>query len=157
MSEETGYSLTLRQVEDFEFDAQFDWESVPHLTLDEPEPLGRAQGPNASRLIGAAVGNCLSASLLFCLRKSRVDVTGIETRVTGALQRNERGRLRLGPIDVRITLDTDPEDIKKVTRCLGLYEDFCVVTASIRQAVEVQVAVVDRRGNTLSPSEGANP
>ena len=46
--------------------------------------------------MGAAVGNCLAASLLFCLEKARVPVTDIRARVEGYVVRNESGRLRVG-------------------------------------------------------------
>ena len=42
---------------------------VPVLTGDEPAPLGTGQGPSPVQLLCAAVGNCLSDSLLFALRK----------------------------------------------------------------------------------------
>ena len=64
------------------------------LVVDELPPLGEANGPNPARLLAAAVGSCLSASLLFCLRKSRVEVTELRTTVEGTIVRNERGRLR---------------------------------------------------------------
>lgn len=149
MSEDTSFSLTMQQVEDFEFDVLFDWEHLPTLTLDEPEPIGRRKGPNAARLVGAAVGNCLSASLLFCLQKSRVELRGMRTRVQGALHRNHRGRLRLGRIEVEITLDAGDGDSKRVARCLGLFEDYCVVTASVRKGIDVRVTVLDSGGNLL--------
>jgi uncharacterized OsmC-like protein len=152
MSEDSGFSLTMKQVEDFEFDVRFDWEHLPTLTLDEPEPIGHRKGPNAARLLGAAVGNCLSASLLFCLRKSRVEVTGLETRVRGEHRRNEKGRLRIGRIEVEITLHVADEDRKRVKRCLGLFEDYCVVTGGVRKGIEVGVTVVDGQGNLLSRS-----
>jgi organic hydroperoxide reductase OsmC/OhrA len=149
MTEDNGFSLTMKQVEDFEFEVLFDWPEVPALTVDEPEPIGRGKGPNASRLLGAAVGNCLSASLLFCLQKSRVEVAGIATRVQGALRRNDAGRQRIGGLEVEITLDTAAGDARKVARCLDLFEDFCVVTASVRQGIDVAVTVVDTSGRRL--------
>lgn len=149
MSEDAGFSLTLQRIEDFEFEIRFDKEQYATLKVDEPEPTGHNRGPNAARLVGAAVGNCLSASLLFCLQKSRVEVVGIETRVHGGLRRNERGRLRLGHIDVDIILDAPDADRRRLDRCLGLFEDFCVVTASIREGVDVGVRVLGRDGTVL--------
>ncbi len=68
------------------------------LVMDEPPPLGEDAGPNAARMLAAAVGNCLSASLLFCLRRARVDVRAVRTTARASLVRNERGRLRVGEI-----------------------------------------------------------
>jgi uncharacterized OsmC-like protein len=72
------------------------------LEMDEPEPLGEGSGPTASRVLAAAVGNCLSASLLFCLSKARIEVAEMKTKVTGSVVRNEQGRLRVGPLKVHV-------------------------------------------------------
>lgn len=154
MSESHTFSLELQQVKDFEFDVTFDWAHLPPLRLDEPEPLGHRSGPNASRLVGAAVGNCLSASLLFCLQKSKQTIRDIRTTVVGHLQRNERGRLRLGKFEVTITLDAETDNPQRLQRCLTLFEDYCVVTASIRRAIPVLVRVVDSQGTELYVSDG---
>jgi uncharacterized OsmC-like protein len=154
MSENHTFSLELQQVKDFEFDVTFDWAHLPPLRLDEPEPLGHRSGPNASRLVGAAVGNCLSASLLFCLQKSKQTIRDIRTTVVGHLQRNERGRLRLGKFEVTITLDAETDNPQRLQRCLTLFEDYCVVTASIRRAIPVLVRVVDSQGTELYVSDG---
>jgi uncharacterized OsmC-like protein len=149
MSEEPRFTFTMEQLQDFEFKVKFDWDGVADLLLDEPAPLGRNAGPNASRLVGAAVGNCLTASLLFCLRKSRVQTTGMKTTVSGTMTRNEKGRMRLGGFDVRIAVE-GLEDPSRAQRCLGLFEDFCVVTASVKQGIPVSVEVVDDKGNKLA-------
>jgi len=152
MADHTQLSLTLERLQDYEFKTTFDWD-VKTLLLDEPEPIGGGKGPNASRLVGAAVGNCLSASLLFCLDKAKQTVKSLKTEVKGTLRRNERKRLRLGSFDVHITIDIEASEPARVTRCIELFEDYCVVTASVRKGVEVNVVVSDAAGRELYRSE----
>jgi organic hydroperoxide reductase OsmC/OhrA len=138
---EQRFSLALTLRDGYAFSVDFEQEGVPSLLLDEPPPLGAGRGPNATRLLAAAVGNCLGASLLFCLRKSRVDVRELLTTVTGTLVRNEHGRFRIGEIRVRLTPDVPAEQRERMRRCLGLFEDFCIVTESVRQGIRVDVEV----------------
>jgi organic hydroperoxide reductase OsmC/OhrA len=145
-------SLTLR--DGFAFSVDFEQEGVPSLLLDEPPPLGAGRGPNATRLLAAAVGNCLGASLLFCLRKSRVDVRELRTTVTGTLVRNEHGRFRIGEIRVRLAPDVAPEQRERMGRCLDLFEDFCIVTESVRQGIQVDVEV-DTAPTAAAPAPAA--
>ena len=63
MSENT-VQITLRQQKDYQFDVDFGG-GIPVLVADEPAPLGSGQGPSPVQLLAAAVGNCLSDSLLF--------------------------------------------------------------------------------------------
>lgn len=141
MSEEPRFSVRVEWIEDFEFKVRFDWADVSEVTVDEPEPLGRQRGPNASRMLAAAVGNCLAASLLFCLRKSHAEPRGIRATVGGRLSRNERGRQRIGGLEARIELDGPVEEPSRLERCLDLFEDYCVVTQSVRHGISVEVSV----------------
>jgi organic hydroperoxide reductase OsmC/OhrA len=143
MSDDTSFTLELEQIEGYEFRLKFDWPGVDELKLDEPAPLGRSAGPNAARLIGAAVANCLSSSLLFCMQKFKQSPGKVRAEVKGALARNERGRLRIGRFDVTIRLADAVEDIKHFDRCTQQFEDFCVVTESVRNGIPVGVRVVD--------------
>jgi len=121
------------------FLADFEDDRMAPLALDEPEPLGQGSGPNASRLVAAATANCLAASLLFCLRKSRVDVRGLRAEVEARLTRNEKGRLRIGGLSV--TLRPELGEGGSLGRCPELFEDFCVVTQSLRQGIPVDVRI----------------
>ena len=150
MTDASTFTIHLEQDADFDFRVKFDWPGNAELLLDEPEPLGHRHGPNAARLIAAAVGNCLSASLVFCLRtKFRQDTKPLRASVTGHIARNERGRLRIGGLDVEIHLGEDAAALPHLERCLAQFEDFCIVTESVRQGVPVRVAVVDAAGNTV--------
>ncbi len=143
---EGSFSVILDQEEDYRFRVDF---GNSELIVDEPPPLGAGTGPNASRMLAASVANCLSASLVFCLKKFRQDVKGVRTTASGTLVRNEKGRLRVGEIEVVIRLDSNYEHLD---RCLTQFEDFCVVTASVRAGIPVRVRVEDREGNLLHES-----
>ena len=138
--------LTLEQDEDYSYRIRFDETSLADLMTDEPSPLGHDRGPNPSRLLLAAVANCLSASLLFALRKFRNTPGTIVTEATAELARNEQGRLRVGHIHVDIRLAEPAATHASLERILAQFEDFCVVTESVRHGVEVSVAVTDADG-----------
>jgi hypothetical protein len=55
--------------------------------------------------------------------------------------RDERGRLRVGAVDVQIQPETAPADAGRIGRCLELFEDYCVVTQSVRTGLPVTVEV----------------
>ena len=149
MSEIRQFVLHLEQVEGFEFKVRFDWPDIPDLLLDEPAPLGSQAGPNAARLIAAGVANCLSASLLFCLQKSRNTPDGVSASVTGSIGRNDKGRLRLVGIDVDLKLAGIPEDRSRLENCIRLFEDYCIVTQALRDGIPIGVRVLDEEGTVL--------
>ncbi len=155
MSDSLSFTLELEQIQDYEFRVKFDLPKAADLTLDEPEPLGRSAGPNAARLIGAAVANCLSSSLLFCMRKFKQAPGPLRAEVLGRIERNARGRYRIGGLEVSIHLADAADAIGHFDRCLAQFEDFCIVTESVRAGVPVEVRVVDSAGRELYASQGA--
>ena len=117
--------------------------SILLQTVDEPMPIGRGAGPNAARLLAAAVGNCLAASLLFCLEKARVPIDHLEAHVEGTFERDDRNRLRIAGLSVTLMPDLGVEEgpTPRFDRCLDIFEDFCVVTQSVRAGIDVEVRV----------------
>jgi len=143
--------LRMHLEDGYRFEVDFGMEGVPPLVADEPPPLGEGEGPNATRLLAAAVGNCLASSALFCLRKARVPVTGMDVEVRATLERNEAGRIRIGGVDVKLHPHIDDEDAGRIGRCLDLFEDFCMVTQSVRQGIPVEVQVTPKSVPELIP------
>lgn len=151
---EAGFSITVEQESDYVFRVIFDDTDAPDLLTDEPEPLGGGSGPNPSRMLVAAVANCMSASLLFALRKFKNAPGKLVTRATATLGRNADKRLRVERIDATISLPGDPADYQNLDRILAQFEQFCVVTESVRHGVEVAVSVADAQGRVLHPQPG---
>ena len=149
MSEEGRFTIHLEHLQDYQYKVRFDWDQVPELLVDEPPPLGGRAGPNASRLLAAAAANCLSASLMFCVSKNEVSPASMRTAVTCRLVRNEKRRLRIGGMEVKLIVSDALTGSKRFDRCKDLFEDFCVVSASLRDGFPVSVAVLNERGETM--------
>jgi organic hydroperoxide reductase OsmC/OhrA len=136
----TRVRLTLE--DGYRFVASFpDHPSIVPIRLDEAPPLGEGQGPNPAALLASSVGACLASSLLFCLRKARAGVTAVSVDVDAHIARNAQGRQRIQHIEVRLSPDVDPADLARLDRCDDLFEDFCTVTASIRDGIPVKVTL----------------
>jgi uncharacterized OsmC-like protein len=144
LSEEKEIVTTLELLKDFEFKVKFDIENVNDLLMDEPTPVGKGLSPNASRVLSAAVGNCLSASLLFCLTKARVNVEGLKTTVATKLARNEEGYWRVKSIQVKIFPSVEEKFGAQLKRCIELFERYCTVTQSVRKGINVTVEVLPK-------------
>ena len=144
MSTDAPIRITLEQEEDYSFRIRFDDTTIADLMTDEPEPLGKGEGPNPTRLLVSAVANCLSASLLFALRKFRNTPGRLVTHATA-----EQGRLRVGHIHADIQLAEAGTAHASLERILAQFENFCVVTESVRHGIEVSVSITDADGVQL--------
>lgn len=147
---EAPIRITLRQQKDFRFEVDFEGTEIEPLFTDEPPPLGGGTGPNPARLLGAAVANCLAASLLFALRKFGNDPAQTQATCTLAPERNAQGRWRIPRMAVEIQLGAAWDHLKHADRALAQFEDFCIVTQSVRGGIDVQVRVVDSTGAAWS-------
>ncbi len=145
MSGEATPAVRLVQAQDFQFDLHFD-EALPALRSDEAPPLGQGAGPTPVQLLAGAVGNCLSASLLFALRKFRQAPEPLRCEVRAETGRNEQGRLRVQRLVATLHLGVPAASLQHLDRALAGFEDFCTVTQSVRAAIAVDVEVFDADG-----------
>lgn len=145
---ESPVTVRLTQRRDYQFDNQFG-DGVPPLLADEPPPLGQGAGPSPMQLLCAAVGNCLSASLLFSVRKYKEEPGAIACEVQAEVGRNADKRLRVLAMTARLTLGVTADALPHLERVLAGFEDFCTVTGSVRAAFPVTVQVFDAAGVQL--------
>ncbi len=147
MAEKT-IQIELTQRHDYRFDVQFGGE-VPVLTTDEPAPLGTGQGPSPVQMLSAAVGNCLSDSLLFALRKFKQAPEPIRTQVQAEVGRNADNRLRVLKITATLTLGVPAARLEHLDRVLDTFEQYCTVTQSVGQGIAIELQVFDATGARL--------
>jgi uncharacterized OsmC-like protein len=131
----------LRHKGGYRFDITFDELKGVELHMDEPKPVGMSEGPSAAMMLSSAIGHCLSSSLMFCIEKSRGTVKDMRADVETSLIRNEKGRWRVAGIKVDMKVDMNDIDKEKLERCKGIFEDFCIVTESVREGIKIDVQV----------------
>ena len=141
-------TVELEQQENFRFAIRFG-DAIPALDADEAPPLGKGAGPTPVQLLAAAVGNCLSDSLLFALRKFKQVPDPIHAVVEAIVERNPENHLRVQRIAVRLTVGVLGSSLQHLDRALAQFEDFCTVAQSVRQAVPIEVEVYDSQGARL--------
>jgi organic hydroperoxide reductase OsmC/OhrA len=130
---EGGYRFSSQAVED----GQVHGSPFPS---DEPDPVGEASAPSTPALLGAALGHCLSASLLETLRHAHIAVDGCETEAVAIVAPNDEGLPRIDHVDVTIrprVLVPSPRQ----ERCERVFQRHCTVTSSVREGIDVRVQV----------------
>ncbi len=139
------YELSLTRINNFKFIVDFGKETIPNLLMDEDKavPGGEELGPTASMLIAAAVGNCLSASLTFCMMKKRAEIKDLKTKVKLIRQRNEEGFWRIKKIEVKLNpvLNIPEEDKQKLDQCLKIFRNYCIASTSIEEGIPIDITV----------------
>lgn len=151
MSEKT-VQVVLIQQHDYQFHVTFG-DDVPALLTDEPAPLGQGQGPSPLQLLCAAVGNCLSDSILFAFRKFKQTPDPIAAVISANVGRNDQGRMRVVSILAELQLGVAEEKLDYLERVLNQFEDFCTVTQSVGLGIDIRVTVKDANGKILKSSE----
>lgn len=140
---EFTYEINMEKLEDYKFSVNFGKESIPSLLMDETEdiPGGEETGPTASMLIGAAAGNCLSASLFFCLSKKRVNLKNLKTKITLKRKRNDKGYWSISGIVVDLQPEIAEEDRDRFDQCVEIFRNYCIVSNSIETGIPLTVNI----------------
>lgn len=138
----------LHQQQDFRFELRFSEAGVP-VIADESPPLGQGAGPSPVQLLAAAVGNCLSASLLFALRKFKQVPDPLQASVTAEVGKNAEGRTRVLKLNATLTLGVPAAQLEHLDRVLASFEAYCTVTQSVAAAIPVELQVYDSLGARL--------
>ncbi|HEC15055.1 MAG TPA: OsmC family peroxiredoxin [Sedimenticola sp.] len=149
MAKEGDFSVQLHHLDGYGFKVEFNRDGIDALHMDAGPPLGKGEGPDASSLLAAAVGDCLSASLLYSVARKEAPPGDMETTVTCTLGRNDRGRLRVKGMAVRIRVSGEIEQSVRSKEHPGSFEDFSTVSASIRQGIPVELEIVSSDGEVL--------
>src|ERR1700719_2814343 len=118
------FQVSLKHLGNYRFESQASEGGMIHgdpFYSDEPDPVGDASAPATPALLAAAIGHCLSASLLESLRHAHISVAGFATEVSCVVAPNAENLPRIDRVDVTIR-PTLPEPVARSQRCADVFE-----------------------------------
>ena len=75
----------------------------------------------------------------------------IRTEILASKARNENGLWRIPRAEVAIHLSEPAAGLERFDRVLAQFEEFCIVTQSVREGMQVDVRIVDADGAEYVP------
>jgi uncharacterized OsmC-like protein len=142
----SSISVKMRLLENYVF--EIDFGEFGNIISDEPPPLGDGEGPGPSAMLAASVANCMSASLLFALRKQKEDPGELHATVTGTTERVDN-YLRITSLAVTLKLGKAASEYQSLDKVLPVFENYCVVTQSVKRGIPVTVDIQDADGEKV--------
>jgi uncharacterized OsmC-like protein len=135
--------VSLRWVGEKELEISFDKPDSCKFTVEAPTELGgKGKAPDPNRMLAAAVGSCLTMSLLLNLQGFKPGPKELNTKVKYTIGLGEQGLPRFKSIDVEIkpvfSGAVRAEFLKRIT---DNFQKFCTVTESVRKGIPVNVIV----------------
>jgi len=110
--------------------------------VDEPVSFhGTDLGPSAVEYLLIGIGGCLGTTFIYCLQKNNVDLEALEVVVDGKLS-HAGPKMLLRLVDVEVDLKFMPKGTSsevEINKCMKEFTEYCIVTNSIREGVNVNV------------------
>ncbi|MFX0028358.1 MAG: OsmC family protein [Candidatus Hermodarchaeota archaeon] len=141
MSIELKTRVGLKQTEEMIFRCELGNLKIENLFIDEKnEKVEEKLGPSPAKLLGLSVLGCLAASFSFCLQKGGFSLPGLNGIAEVTIARNNKGFWRVNKIDIEMVPQIDtPEMRKRVNQCARFFEQYCIISESLRKGFEVNV------------------
>ncbi len=150
MVREENEIVDMKLEKDMIFKVNLAYDKLKEIFIDESMgEKSQMWGPNAAQLLAMALLGCLNASFLFCLHKRNLTIDDLEAHAEVSFKKIEKGYIRVKKIDVKIVPKTnDPATIKRINQYIKkmkndkmFFEETCIITASVREGIDVDVNI----------------
>ncbi len=143
MSNVLKTKVGLKQKEEMIFKCDFGNLKMGNLYIDEKNKKENEKiGTSPTKLLALSVLGCLAASFSFCLQKKKFSLSGLEAKAEVTISRNDKRFWRVKKIDVEMMPKIDtPEMRKRADQCRKFFEQYCIISESLRTGFEVSVNI----------------
>jgi putative redox protein len=106
------------------------------VLIDRPETKGGSDaGPMGGELFLAAIGGCFMSNLLAAMKARNVELSGLQTRVTGTLADNAPARFTA--VELVVTADSADRDV--LDHLVEIADKGCIMMNTLRDKLDVRI------------------
>lgn len=141
MSNELKTKVRLKLEEQMLFKCDLGQSMNQNLYIDERnKKVTNKIGTFSTKLLALSVLGCFAASFEFYLQKKEFSLSDLDGKAEVTLARNDKGFWRVKKIDIEILPKVDnPKMHKRTDQCKKLFEQYCIISESLRKGFEVNV------------------
>ena len=139
-TKELGYRVELTW--DGETGGSVECDDCGDLRIDMPEEFsGNGQSPCPDQLFLASLGGCLLTTFLHFAKRLQLEVQDVNVFVEGKIFLRKGVGYRISLVEAKIRVIADAEDMELAEKCSELARDYCHITRSIEDSIQVDVSI----------------
>jgi len=135
--------IELEQPKDGDMLIKFNSETMNDLIVKKAGVPKEKMGGEARQLLAASLAECMCSTLISILEWARVKYRKLNATVTVSTDKDERGRICVDEIDVKIKLEIpeDEESEKRLRRAENLFKRGCLMSRSLERGIKVNYKI----------------
>ena len=143
MSFMSEVKIELEQPEDGDLLIKFDSETMDDLIVKKAGVPKEKMGGEARQLLAASLAECMCSTFVSLLEWARVKYGGLHATVTVSTEKDERGRLCVGHLNVNIEVEipNDEESRKRFRRAENLFKRGCLMSRSLERGIKISYSI----------------
>lgn len=143
MSFKSEIRIELEHPKDGDLLIKFNSETMDNLTVKKAGIPKEKMGGEARRLLAASLAECMCSTFISILEWARVKYRNLNATVTVSTEKDERGSLCVGEIDVNIKVEIpkDEESMKRFRRAENLFKRGCLMSRSLERGIKVNYKI----------------
>ena len=143
MSFKSEIKIELEQPKDGDMLIKFNSETMNDLIVKKAGVPKEKMGGEARQLLAASLAECMCSTFISILEWARVKYRKLNATVTVSTDKDERGRICVDEIDVKIKLEIpeDEESEKRLRRTENLFKRGCLMSRSLERGIKVKYKI----------------
>jgi uncharacterized OsmC-like protein len=135
--------IELEQPQNGDLLIKFNSETMDDLIVKKAGVPKEKMGGEARKLLAASLAECMFSTFASLLDWARVKYSKLRADVTVSTEKDERGRLCVGQVNVKIEVEIpgDEESQKRFRRAENLFKRGCLMSRSLERGIKVNYAV----------------